>query len=326
MNQTRKIVEGATLLALLGALMFIDVRFAGMFSTFIALILPVVIIVYTAKYKLSDGIIFAISTILFSFVSGFAAFNPESIIFYPIGIIVGILYSIGIKRDLDKRSLLFIAIFSFIIGEIIAAFLLYPLFGLDFSSIIKENIDMFTNSSLPSPTGLNNKELLELVFGNFGISLELLFTIIYIISTIFVGVMEGVIIHLFSVLILKRFKIKDLGQISLYDIKPNKPLAYFAFIALFSLFALNSFENQTIKVIIISLSLISLIVLLYYGYIFVMLYSRLVLKRNITLFLVLGLFFFPFLVIVLAIIGFLYGSGPLRTLLESKVNSNENNK
>ena len=54
MNKTRKIVEGAILLAILGALMFMDIRLAGMLSYFITFILPVIIIIYTDSLIISN--------------------------------------------------------------------------------------------------------------------------------------------------------------------------------------------------------------------------------------------------------------------------------
>ena len=327
MNKTRKIVEGAILLAILGALMFMDIRLAGMLSTFITFILPVIIIIYTSRYDFKDGIIFGITILLFCFVSGFLAFNPETIIYYPIGIIVGLGYSYGVKRNFNKRSLLLIAITLFIIGEILATFLFMPLFGLNLTEILKSTKDMVYNMNF---LGNNNPELnqaYELALHSLDNIMDSLLLGIYVLVTILSGLMEGFIIHFLSVTLLKRFKIKDLGNISLFDQKPNILLSYISFISFFSIFFINRLENETIKLIFIILSLLGLIVLLYYGYLFVLLYGRIVLKRNLTLILILGLFLFtPITIMILVVLGFLYGSGPLRNYLESKRYLNENNK
>ena len=60
-------------------------------------------------------------------------------------------------------------------------------------------------------------------------------------------------------------------------------------------------------------------VLAYYGYLFVVLYGIIVLKRNIGSFFVLLSFVIPVLLALLVILGFLYGAGPLRTYLEKKM-------
>ena len=327
MNQTRKIVEGATLLGILGALMFIDVRFAGFFSTFITLILPVTIIVYAARYTFKDGLIFAITCLLFSFVSGASIVSIEAIVYFPIGIIVGVCYSYGLKKDLDRRKLLAIAIISFIIGEIIATFIIYPLFGIDIESILNSSVDFLVNNQMFEIDGMSPKETLDFVFSRIGVSLELFLIIILILTVIMTGVFEGIIIHILAILLLKRLKIKDLGRVSLYEMKPTKILSYVCFLAVFALFGINSINNQTIKLIIISLSLLALMILLYYGYIFVMLYGQIVLRRNLTIYIILGIFLLlPLFIITLMILGFLYGSGPLRNYIESKVKKYENIK
>lgn len=327
MNQTKKIVEAAILLAILGAIMFIDIRLAGMLSTFITFIIPVLIIIYTSRYTFKDGLIFSISILLFSFVTGFTAFNPESIIYYPISIIVGLGYSFGIKRNFNKHSLLLISIFLFIIGEILATFIFLPLFGIKIDTVINSTKEMVYNLDFLGNITPEMKDAYSSVLHSFDGIMDSLLLAIYILTTILIGVMEGFIIHVLSVTLLKRFKIVDLGSISLFDMKPNIFLAYASFISFFSIFFINSIENQTIKLIIISLSLIGLIVLLYYGYIFVLLYGRIVLKRNISLILVIAIFLFtPIMIMALVITGFLYGSGPLRNYLERKRYLNENNK
>ncbi len=58
--------------------------------------------------------------------------------------------------------------------------------------------------------------------------------------------------------------------------------------------------------------------MLYYGYLFVVLYGVIVLKRNIGGFFVILALFLPGLLIALIILGFLYGAGPLRDYLERR--------
>ena len=138
---------------------------------------------------------------------------------------------------------------------------------------------------------------LESIYKSMGFDFSKVIVVSYILATIFVGVMEGVLIHLLAVLLLKKFKIKDLGNINIFDMKPNKYVAY----------------------ICITLIILSAMVLAYYGYLFVVLYGIIVLKRNIGSFFVLLSFVIPVLLALLVVLGFLYGAGPLRTYLEKKM-------
>ena len=154
-----------------------------------------------------------------------------------------------------------------------------------------------------------------------GFNIDSLFVVICLISIILVGAMEGLLMHLLCVFLLKRFKIKDLGTINIYNIKPNIVIGYVSFLSSFALLFRNYINNQTIKSIILVVSIIGMFILIYYAYLFLVCYGALVLKKNIAIFVILLALFVPMFLTALIVIGFLYAAGPLRTYLEEKVNS-----
>ena len=102
------------------------------------------------------------------------------------------------------------------------------------------------------------------------------------------GAMEGLLIHILSIFLLKRFKIRDLGQSSLWDIKPNPALAYAAMLCLLALTFIKRLEpNGFLYNAVVILAILSSVVLMYYGYLFVMLFGVVVLHKNI------GTYFIP---------------------------------
>ena len=78
-------------------------------------------------------------------------------------------------------------------------------------------------------------------------------------------------------------------------------------------------DNEAVYYVCTIASILGGIILFYYGYIFLILYGVLVLKRNVGAFVVLLSLFVPSLLLMIIILGFLYGSGPLRAYLEKKV-------
>ncbi len=299
------------MLAIVGALILIDRMTAYWFTEIIVLIMPVVIIMYTTMHTFKDGLMLCVGLLIISFLLG--NFQFTYLIYVPVGVLTGLSYSYGIKRGMDKRRLLMIAIITYVFGELLATFVIYPLLGFPVAQMLEEFKVAMTQAG--GITGMDYSQIFSLAGLDFGKVLS----IVYVISTVLMGAMEGVLIHLLSVFVLKRFKIKDLGTMNLFDMKPSPSLAYAALIMASLSFFVGRFSNETLYYIMVTLSIIGVIILLYYGYIFVILYGVIVLRRNIGGLVVLACFFVPGLFFALVIMGFLYGAGPLRNFLESRV-------
>lgn len=310
MNQTKKLTQGAMMLAIVGALILIDRMSAYWFSELIVLIMPVIIIMYTAMHSFNDGLVLSVGMAIISFLLG--NFRFIYLIYVPVGILTAIAYSYGLSKKFDKRTLLFIAILVYVVGEVIATFIIYPLLGFPINQMIEEfRVALGQSGSL---IGFDYASFFSLA----GLDFTKIILIIYIITTIFMGAMEGVLIHILTIFILRRFKILDLGNTNIFDLKPNKILSYICMLALFSIFLLSKIENEIVYYIVVTIAIIASMILMYYGYLFVILFGVMVLKRNVGSFFVLLAVFFPPLFVVLVFLGFLYGAGPLRKYLEGK--------
>lgn len=310
MNKTKKLTQGAMMLAIIGALIAIDRMSAYWFSELLVLMMPAVIIMYSSMYSMSDGFILSVGLLIISFLLGY--FNLIYLVYVPIGIVTGLAYSYGVKKNLDKTSLMFIAMIVYVLGEIIATFIVSPLLGMPISTMMEEI--KLSLSETGKIVGINYLDILT----SMGFDISKLIIVIFIITVILMGIMEGFLIHLLSVFLLKRFKIKDLGTINLYDIKPNPILAYISFLSIFSVFFIRNIDNDILYYVLVTIAVLGAIVLLYYGYIFVLLFGVIVLKRNVGGLLMIIAFLVPGLLFGLIIIGFLYGTGPLRRYLEAK--------
>ncbi len=310
MNQTKKITQGAMMLAIFGALIIIDRMTTYLFSEFVILIVPTVIIMYSCMHDLKDGMMISVGILIISFLLG--NFQLVYLIYVPIGIITGLVYSWGVKRKLDKRALMFSAMFSFIAGELLATLIIYPLLGFPLATMLEEfKVSLET---MGSAAGIDYAQIFSLA----GMDFSKIIAIMYILSTILTGVLEGLLIHIISLFLLKRFKIADLGRVNLWDVRPNPPLAYICIAAVFSLYFMRYINNETLYYACIVIGVLASIVLMYYGYIFVIIYGTAVLHRNVGGLFVLLCFIFPYLMFVLMIFGFLYASGPFRDLIERK--------
>ena len=308
MNKTKKLTQGAMMIAIIGALILLDRLLANWFDTIIVLLAPVVIIMYSAMYTPKDGLFVSLGILFVTFLFG----NTDMIymIFIPVGVVNAMAYSIAISKNASRRTVLLVSIISYVFGEIIATFVIYPILGISLISQITQMKEMLSQINTYAS-----------MLSQVGVSIDNILLIALVISTILTGVMEGVLIHLLAIFLLKRFKIKNLGNINIWEMKPNKLLSYACFISMFSLFLKQEMIGETLYYILVSITIIAAIILIYYGYIFLILYGRIVIKKNIAPLVVLLCFFFAPILFSLIFIGFLYGTGPLRTYLENKINN-----
>ena len=284
------------MLAIVGALILIDRMTAYWFTELVVLIMPVVIIMYTTMHAFKDGLMLCVGLLIISFLLG--NFQYVYLIYVPVGILTGLCYGFGIKRGMDKRRLLMVSIITYVFGELIATFVVYPLLGFPVAQMLEEY--RLAMSQAGSITGMDYSQIFSLAGLDFG----KMIAIIYVISTIIMGAMEGVLIHLLSVFVLKRFKIKDLGTTNIFDLKPSPPVAYLAMLLASLSFFVSRVNNETIYYIMVTLSIVGVIILMYYGYLFVILYGVIVLRRNIGGLFVILCFLIPGLFVLLVVLGF----------------------
>ena len=312
MNKTKKLTQGAMLLAIFGALILIDRMTAYWFSEFVVLVAPVIIIVYSTMQSFKDGLVLSIGVLIIGFLLG--NFQMLYVIYVPVGIITGLVYAYGVIKNKDKTTLLFMSCATYIAGELLAAYIFYPMFGIPVSQFITEFKTSLSEAG--KTTGFDYAQ----IFASMKLDFDKVLVIMFFISNALTGATEGFLIHILSVFLLKRFKIKDIGSINIWDIKPNKVIAYIAFLSTFFFYFGNKITNENLYYTLFTISILGCVVLLYYGYLFICLYGAIVLRKNIAIIFILLALFIPFLLIALLIIGFLYGSGPLRNYLEEKVN------
>ena len=319
MNKTKKLTQGAMLLAIIGALMLIDRQLSFMFNDLILLSVPIVIAIFSTMYTLKDGLPLCVGLLAMTILFGYLT----TYIYMPISIIVGIAVSFSIKKNFDRRKISVIASIVYVIAEILVAFIILPLFG----TSVKSRIDTLylTYEEMMKVSGLSAAGF---TFNN--VSLFLL--IMFVASTILMGIMEGYLTGLLVTLLLKRLKIKDIGFKSAFDIKMPVYMAYiliFLTSCSFIVLKIPDFKTnyEVLTYIIICLSSLASLVLAYYGYLFANIYySKKYKRKNNLIVLLFTIFLFPFSYVVLIVLGFLYGSGPLRKYLENCYNVDNEKK
>ena len=306
MNSTRKLTYGAMLLALLGAFMLIDRYLLALyFDEFVFLLQALIIIIYAAKYSFKDSIWLCIGIAVLTFLFG----GTTSWVYCPLAIIGGLTYAYGLLKDWERKKLMIVTFLIFITGELLLTILIMPLFGITVEQSIQElQTSMETILSSTGSLGLISSDMLKnLMMISFGLAI------------IMTGGMEALLIHFSAVILLKRFRIREIRVTPLNELKISPVYSYIAIIGVVLMFFQNRFaDDQFLFLTVTTFSLCCAIFLLVLGFIFVTLYGRIVLRRSIVLLVVIALLFVPGAMYGLILLGFLYGSGPLRDYLDTK--------
>ena len=319
MNKTKKLTQGAMLLAIIGALMLIDRQLSFMFNELILLGVPIVIAIFSTIYTVKDSLSLCVGLLVLAILFG----SLTTYIYMPISIIVGLAVSLSIKKGFDRRKINIVASIVYVVAEILVAFIILPIFGTSVESQIEALYLTFEEMAKVGGLGIATSAI-----GN--ISLFLL--IILVASTILMGVMEGYLTGLLVTLLLKRLKIKDIGFKSALDIKMPTYMAYILIFLTSCSFIVSKIPDfktnyEVLTYIIICLSGIASLILAYYGYLFANIYfSKKYRKKNSLMVFFFTIFLFPFSYIILIVLGFLYGSGPLRNYLENCYNVDNEKK
>ena len=182
-NDVRKITEGAAMIALISVFLLIDRQFAGQLNVYFAWIIPLPIILYTARHGFKAGWLPYISVV---FISIMLATLP-SMIFAALYGLVGLFYGLGVNRKYDSRTqFLFTSLFTPII-YFLSMVLFASFFGYDMGDEIKIVAEFLRAMEVEPIAGEAN--IIRLV----------------IFLTIFFGaILEAYLLHIFARILLKR--------------------------------------------------------------------------------------------------------------------------
>ena len=236
MNQTKKITHGAMLLAIVGAILLIDRYFlAFYFDEMVFLMQALCIILYACKYTIKDGFVISIGILVLTFLFG----GLSSYVYVFVAILGGLSYAYGIKKGLDRRLLLLLISIVFILGEVMATVVVMPIMGIPFDTLISESEELM--NAMPSLSLLNMTDGFKHTF--------ILVTVI--VSLILLGVLEGILVHFVSKILLSRFHILELNKVPADKLIMPIWLTYALIVPVFLTFAIRYLNEDSILIPII---------------------------------------------------------------------------
>ena len=289
-TKTQELTFGAMIVAVFGVLLLLNRQTGGMFEGFFMFIFPIPMVAFSAKYGWKDSLPVFVCTILISFL-----FGTFTGMFYAVGMsFVGMVYGSCIKSRRDmNRTLILVMILSAAI-ELLCTVALATFAGFDLNADImamQETMNtMLAQAGVDTSTGILSYDYLRRM---------------YIISTGFVGAMEGLIVYYLSYAILRKLH---------YPIR----IVYAYTIA-------RPFSNAAVQNILQSAGMCGVIYLIFFGYIALLMIFRVylhlprILGMIISLFLTMSISYIPILA------GYLYISGNLHRAMDDRMSENSQN-
>lgn len=236
-SKIRAISEGAMMLAILSVFLLLDRQFAQFFEMLLFMA-SVPVVVYEVKYGGKKSVALCIAAMVLGFI--FSTFT--GMFYLASALIIGLLYGYGVNHDWKNKYLLAGTIGINFITTFLSVIVFSTLFGYDLNAEVMMLQGMFDEVSV------------ELV------SAKYIFVIVMM-SYVALALMQSIVTHLFSNMMLKRFKLKTIPLHSVFDITFPKWVAIlgiFAYI-LYAMTTFLHFEEGIIKIILIYYCIILLI-------------------------------------------------------------------
>ena len=301
------------IVAIFGVLLLVNRQTGGMFEGFFMFIFPIPMVAFSAKYGWKDSLAVFVCTVLIAFL--FGSFTG---LFYAISMsFIGMVYGscIHAKRDMN-RTLILVMVLS-AAAELLCTIALATVAGFDLNADImamQEGMNqVFAQAGVDiASTGILTYDYLRRM---------------YIITTGFVGALEGLVVYYLSYAILKklRYPIRKPQPITSYY--PSKISGVIALILVFvyAYSVAKPFPNEIAQNVLQSAGMCGVIYLIFFGFIALIMVCRVYLRLPgfigmlLTLFLTMTISYIPMLA------GYLYISGSLHRMLDAKMSEMSQN-
>lgn len=253
-SETRKITEGAMMCALIAVFLILDRQFAGALTSYLAWVLSIPMILYSARYEAKYAWMVFVSTLFIAFMVS----TPQSVFYLFSAMLLGVVYGQGVHKKWSQSKCLFWTIGITFFSYLISMYVFAAFFGYDLIATRNEFISMIENMEI------------------FGYKIVLfmdaktLFHVMDITSFLLLVVMESLCVHLLSHVIFIKMKMSvDRIRLDLGFVYP-KSLAVGGLVSMGLMMLMGQVEvSDTIEFILAFFYLTLFIVNFIYGMIVV---------------------------------------------------------
>lgn len=270
MKNVHKLTEGAVLLAVFTVLLLMSL-YIPVFGVLLTFVLPLPFILFAAKNKRSDSIVFFIAGLLFSLIVGTVISIPITLAFGLTGLVIG-----DFIREKKERSVTFIGgTLTFLVVSILIYAAMNVLFNINFveemTKVMDESIEM--SRSVVDSIGAGAADT-EKLFTQLETAMKTMETLIPSIL-VMMSLSTAFIIQLIAFPIVKRFGVEVTKWNSFADLTFPKSILWYYLITIFATLMMNPEEGTFWYMALLNLSFILQMLMVIQGLSFVFFFSRL---------------------------------------------------
>lgn len=311
-TKTQELTFGAMIVAIFGVLLLVNRQTGGMFEGFFMFIFPIPMVAFSAKYGFKDSLPVFVCTILIAFF-----FGTFTGIFYAVSMsFVGMVYGSCIKAQVDMNRTLILVMILSAAAELLCTIALASVAGFDINADImamQESMNtMLTQAGVDTSSGILSYNYLRRM---------------YIITTGFVGAMEGLIVYYLSYLILTKLRYPIRKPQSLTSYYPSKISGVIAMILsmIYVYSVAKPFPSDLAQDILQSAGMCGVIYLIFFGYIALIMICNVYLHLPRILGFILSLLITMSISYIPMIVGFAYICGGLHMALDARLSKSTDN-
>lgn len=223
-SNVRRITDGAMIVAIMGLLIALDGQSGMLLDGILFWFIPIPIIVYVVKYNLTDGIVVAVSVTLLAFIISL----PHLAILIGFSSLIGLAYGYGVNKKLSVSKTLILTFITTVIYYMLSMIVFAKFFGYDPVAEIAEIIEFF--SKILENTGQSSLNVIAILRWTNPFFAMLILFIPFL--PIVISLLQTLITHLASVVILKRLNLADIELKPFYMITVSKKIGLIGIITL----------------------------------------------------------------------------------------------
>ena len=271
-KQTQKITTGAVVMAIFAVMLILNRQTAGLFEEAFLFLFPIPMVAFSAQYGWKNSLPVLAGMAFFAFLFG----NFTTVFYAVTQALIGLIFGDRIFRRTDMTKTVFILMVLSALYNVLNSIVLADLFGVSLDVQIAEMesmmTEMFRSAGLMSgdPAAQASLAVVQSMLTP-GFLLQMM-----VISMVFLGIVQGFLVYVITLLVLRRLRFPVEKPKSVYAFYPPKWSGYLALLCLlgYNMTALRPLPNQMLQNIIRAAGLCGNMYLMIFGIIGILFFAR----------------------------------------------------
>jgi len=286
-HSVRSITDGAMSIALVGLFVITNRQFAFLLEQYVAFLIPLPLIFYTVKHGVKNALLVFVGMVVIGVLLG----TPQSLFFLSTGLINGVVYGYGVRKQKANEWLLGVTIVITAATLFITTYAFAAFFGYNVMEDVKLIID-----ALKSIDGLVvDQTMIATLYA------------MYPLVVMLTAVLQSLMTHIAAIVLLKRLRITVLPMRPLHTIRVPQWMGWIALLLLFTPIIVKALNIADMD-IQVAANLIFMIAVLLFVFDFFVVLSLAAIQYKIKYLALYGLFAFILLSSVMVYVAIILGA------------------